>query len=71
MISKFQPPAPDFVNQINIFMDKQGGVGVNSNCTNLCTIFGMLEMAKKAYIEAGLKPKSELHIPAPSLIHPN
>lgn len=50
--------------QLVITLDESGGVGVQSSSSNLVTIFGMLEMAKKAYIEAGLQgSKSNILVP--------
>ena len=43
--------------EIRIILDETGRIGVQSSSQNLCTIFGMLELAKKAYIENSMKPK--------------
>lgn len=49
--------------KIEIVLDALGRIGVSANSTNMITIFGMIEMAKKAYLEQAIKNQSPIEIP--------
>lgn len=49
--------------ELVILLDEEGNVGVKCSSKNLLTIFGMMEMAKKAYLENGIK--AQLQPPSP------
>ena len=55
--------------EVVITLDDAGHIGVRSSTQNLVTIFGMFELAKKAYIENSLKPKSEIVAPFGMMSH--
>ena len=53
--------------ELRIILDEAGGIGVTSSTANLVTIFGMLEIAKKAYIEQSLKRGNLIEVPRMTL----
>ena len=49
--------------KIEISLDALGRLNIQATTTNMITIFGMIEMAKKAYLEQAIKNQSPIEIP--------